>query len=83
MACTRCGECCKQVVIVHKRDQNLARYFALHGLDVLATERGMDLVIDKPCLSYDAEAGACRIYEARPDICRRFLCEKAREVAVA
>jgi Fe-S-cluster containining protein len=81
MACTRCGGCCQEAVVVMKRDVDLARFFTLHGAAVVATERGMDVSFATPCKCYDAEAGACNIYNQRPDICRRFLCSKAREVA--
>lgn len=33
-----------------------------------------------PCRFYDIEAGACTVYEIRPLVCRRFLCEPLRHL---
>jgi Fe-S-cluster containining protein len=33
-----------------------------------------------PCRFYDIEAGACTVYEIRPEVCRRFLCDSLRHL---
>jgi Fe-S-cluster containining protein len=32
-----------------------------------------------PCSIHDGVTKRCRDYEGRPDICREFFCEKAKE----
>jgi len=41
------------------------------------------VVMDTPrhaCRLYDDEAGACTVYEIRPEVCRRFLCDPLRHL---
>ena len=34
----------------------------------------------RPCRFYDVEAGRCTVYEVRPQVCRRFLCDPLRHL---
>ena len=34
----------------------------------------------RPCRFYDAEGAGCTVYEIRPEVCRRFLCDPLRHL---
>jgi len=82
MACTNCGECCSYVSFDVSLD--VARWCALHGF-TLAQSTLFDFVgfqnakVYVPCSLRDGVTKRCRDYEGRPDVCREFFCEKAKE----
>jgi Fe-S-cluster containining protein len=51
----------------------------MHGVPLVEQNGVKKLIIDMPCKHYDPETRLCLIHEGeRPDICKDYLCEKAR-----
>jgi Fe-S-cluster containining protein len=78
--CCKCANCCKHYDIRIEQEDipAIAEYleqtesdFALKYLRRDKDEAGVFIVDDKPCSFLDAD-GKCRIYEARPQVCRDF-----------
>ena len=78
--CRECGGvCCRSFVAL---PLTFAEYEALEALGACRLQLSLRgphwLVIDGGC-EFLAD-GRCSIYERRPDVCRRFVCEDAAEV---
>lgn len=67
--CNRCDAvCCRLLVFVEPED-NIAEHLTTvtdHGQVVMARDE------DGWCVAIDAARMCCSIYEARPEVCRRF-----------
>lgn len=78
--CSRCGSCCGVGLPFTKKEGHVIRRF-LETHDVkpsnLSWQTGDTLVCICPFL--DMETHRCQIYEARPFVCRNFLCCKKEE----
>lgn len=82
--CTRCGTCCKicYPVDVDEEDiRSLAKHFkipyqrAVRKFTMTHPEAALHRRIlkqSRPCKFYDPGAGECKVYEARPKMCRRY-----------
>lgn len=95
MGCKRCGNCCREAVltishlIVNGKILNLdqlARWLSYHRCDAKRVGELSDLLevkIPLSCihLGFNEVEGTyfCKIYNKRPEICRVFLCERAKE----
>lgn len=81
MGCDRCGRCCKELVFPLGGDaewmRKLTEFLEFTRPEVFGGVPG-GLRIRVNCQHLDA-AGACLIYDQRPEICRDFLCRKAKQ----
>lgn len=74
--CSMCGKCCGNGLGVNMEDiQRIDRYLKTHN--VAPTEvrllRGIDNIEVESC-PFLGEDNKCKIYDARPTICRKFIC---------
>lgn len=79
MGCERCGRCCHDFGMYVADDDDIARLFAYHGFETIETPDGIYVKGSNPCahLSMDGGVAECLIYDERPGVCRKYLCEKA------
>ena len=70
--CRGCGECCSRFLPVSQRDlERLRRHVCAHGIETVPERAEIDLLC--PFLS---DGRICAVYEARPDICRAYRCDR-------
>jgi len=71
--CATCdGACCRSFQSVALSWEEYARLRALGATRLAFSLSGAFLLIENGC---EYQVGArCRIYDSRPDVCRRFLC---------
>lgn len=79
--CCCCGKCCSNVLPMSILDVNrIRRYMETH--EVKEHRHNMPLanpVLDMTCpFLDDSKELKCSIYDARPDVCRQFLCSNFR-----
>mgnify|MGYP002519172773 FL=1 len=73
--CRGCGECCSRFLPMSYFDINrLVSYVREHGIEQRAP-RGRAGDIDLTCPYLD-DSCECMVYEARPEICRIYRCDK-------
>ena len=78
--CDRCDAvCCRLTVVLMPEDRVPARFTTRnsHGVEVMARDE------EGWCVAIDAAHMRCSIYDARPQVCRRFVmsgpyCEEVR-----
>lgn len=81
-ACARCDAVCCRLTVVVQPEDGIAEHLTTvvdGGLRVMARDA------EGWCVAVDASRMCCSIYEARPEVCRRFrmggpYCEAVREV---
>lgn len=83
--CKQCGKCCISAqfkianvdVINRKKTFDMSRWLSFHGCDTYEKDNKLYINIPTVCsnLSYDKDKYFCRIYDIRPELCRRFTCE--------
>ena len=81
--CQGCSLCCRYVSIEipkpdNAEDLDVAIWYLYHGHKIFVDADGWYLQVDRDCQNLD-DAGACRIYETRPQVCRDYDisdCEK-------
>lgn len=78
--CSRCDAVCCRLTVVVQPEDGIAEHLTeqLRGLRVMARDE------EGWCVAMDASRMCCSIYDARPDVCRRFSmggphCEAVRE----
>lgn len=78
--CARCDAVCCRLTVVVQPEDGIAEHLTteLGGLRVMARDE------EGWCVAIDAARMCCSIYDARPDVCRRFsmggpYCEAVRE----
>lgn len=82
--CISCGNCCSSLLYLSKNEYKaIERYVRKkkikphhHDKAPLANRDG---VIDLICPFRDSISRKCTIYDKRPEICRRFVCNKSIE----
>ncbi len=78
--CSECGDnCCKKfyIILEEVKDRDWIKWLSYHkGVTVkkLGGKR-LEVWFDLPCAHLDDD-NLCAIYEKRPQICRKFTCEK-------
>lgn len=84
--CIGCGECCGSLLPLSDREiQAIKRYIKKRGIKpkkyIIICEKNscFDLGSICPFLDISKEKDKCLIYEARPDICRAFQCNRSPE----
>ena len=94
--CLRCGICCSSAFLalnnvpIDHDEQEIARWLSYHGCEPMKypTPEGEVLAvkIPMPCkhLASEPEGGktGCLIYGNRPNVCREYLCKKARDAEI-
>ncbi len=69
--CRGCGECCGRYLPLTVADKiRLEGYVRTHGIKPHPERPGL---VDFTC-PYLSEGRECMVYEARPEICRRYSC---------
>lgn len=72
--CSNCGECCTEFVPLTKSEyKNIKEYLKRHPEitnEQHITPEGLHVL----CPFRDRENKRCKIYEVRPFVCRRFIC---------
>jgi Fe-S-cluster containining protein len=78
--CSACDAVCCRLTVVVQPEDGIAEHLTtrLNGLRVMARDA------EGWCVAMDATRMCCSIYDARPDVCRRFSmggphCEAVRE----
>lgn len=93
MACLRSGECCKSVyfvlenIPVNEDKREIGRWASYHpGVQVMRHRKdGVDyLAIKVPsdCMFLTKDEKGlygCAVYESRPQICKEYLCQAAKD----
>jgi Fe-S-cluster containining protein len=90
MSCQRCGKCCRDFTIKldvgtdsQQELEGFKRYLNLHGCKTFIEEKVLNILAPVMCENLgfkEGEGYCCKDYENRPEICRKFLCEKAMAV---
>lgn len=77
--CTRCGECCTFLLLDlnGNLDLDVLSWLEHHGVTQVIRMNRRFLRIPLKCRML-SQTGECKIYEARPDICRRGQCLKTK-----
>ena len=92
--CTRCGKCCITATFKFgfvKEGQNqqnlddMSVWLSYHGCDVMQekTDDGISYYVRIPtiCRYLDiTNEYACSIYNTRPDVCRRYFCNRKETI---
>ena len=82
--CIGCGECCGSLLPLSDREiQTIKRYIKKRGIKlkkyIIICEKNSCFNLGSICpfLDISKEKDKCLIYEARPDICRAFQCNRS------
>lgn len=76
--CSGCGQCCGDILNLSKEEiLRIDRYLKRHKVD--PTPMIKLVSYDNTCPFRDNKNKKCKIYEARPEICRVFKCDKTPE----
>jgi Fe-S-cluster containining protein len=77
MACKQCGYCCTYIAL--EISDYAAPWLELHGIPLIEENGKKKLMFDAACRHQDPVTKLCLIHEEeRPDICKDYLCDKAR-----
>ena len=81
MACSQCGKCCKEFAFELDGKGTWIKEFIkflefTRPDSFLGVPNGLRIIVKCKYLSED---NICNIYNERPEICRDFLCKKAKE----
>jgi len=83
MSCLRCGECCLPYQIKMDAGDDARRWLTYHGLTVRdIDENSMLLMGQSLCfmLVFNKDGTtSCGCYQDRPEICKQYLCKRAKE----
>lgn len=76
--CSNCGACCSNLLPMSPGDiKRIRRYIKKHRIKPALHGIPMDATVDWLCPFMDpGKEHKCRIYPARPEICRMFFCGK-------
>lgn len=70
-SCVGCGQCCGRVIPIDMEDvRRIERYATRHHLEPTDNNIGGPSGMEHMCGWFDLESGLCRIYPARPKVCR-------------
>ena len=81
--CSNCGECCTETLPLTKGELlRLKQYAAKHKLKEHRQAPFWDWhSVDLTCPFRNQQTKKCEAYQARPYICRTFICSKTKEDA--
>lgn len=76
--CSNCGACCSNLLPMSEADaKRIRRYIKKHRIKPVPHGIPMNAIVDNLCPFMDpSKEHKCRIYPARPEICRMFFCGK-------
>ena len=77
--CSNCGQCCGDLLNLSHKEVKVIKDYLRHHRDIKATPMSVMALIDNTCPFRDNENKKCKIYEVRPEICRRFKCDYTEE----
>lgn len=73
--CSNCGQCCEDILHLSAKEiKRIDKYLKEHKIE--ATPRCLLTSYDNSCPFRDNKNKKCKIYEARPNICRVYKCDK-------
>lgn len=73
--CSNCGECCTDFIPMSRSEVNrIKKYLKSHP--EIKEQRHALAKYDITCPFRSHDQKKCLIYEVRPEVCRRFLCNK-------
>lgn len=73
--CSRCGECCGIAIPITKKEEKRIRIYIQEN-DVKPENLFENNNFYAKCCFYDRKNKCCKIYPARPGICRSFKCDR-------
>lgn len=72
--CSGCGSCCSDLLPLTKSDiKRVKQYMKRHHIELTPSKKEADMDLTCPFLADDKR---CKVYAARPMICRTFICNK-------
>ena len=75
--CSRCGSCCGLFIpFTEKELDTIKKYVKLHNIQPYNRINVLTGQLTAQCCFYDATEKKCRIYPARPYVCRDFICNR-------
>ncbi len=77
--CSNCGSCCGDLLHLSHKEIKVIKKYLRHHREIKATPQSIMAKIDNTCPFRDNENRRCKIYEVRPEICRRFKCNYKEE----
>lgn len=79
--CSRCGECCKDILPIDFVELNKIKKFVKSNGIKQQDHHLLPNTVDMTCpfLNIDGDTRKCVIYPVRPKICQQFLCSKPQE----
>ena len=78
--CIGCGECCGSLLPVSLKDvEIMKKYIEEHNItpEPLIVYRNGEKGYNSMCCFLDQKTNRCKIYEARPKVCRLYKCDKS------
>lgn len=80
--CSGCGNCCSNLLPMSRKEIEIIRkYMKKHHIK--ESKHLFPLAkkaIDMTCPFRDNDKGICTIYEVRPEICKKFICDSEKRV---
>jgi Fe-S-cluster containining protein len=72
--CSHCGRCCQHPpLILHEEKKNIANYVAKHEIEANEESTGCIWLEDEKCKIYPARPGICRIFGYDPLLSCKFF----------
>ena len=76
--CSNCGQCCTDFLPLSSKEiKNIKHYIKVHNIK--EQRHNVAAGIDITCPFRDEKNKKCLIYEVRPEICKRFICNDDKE----
>jgi len=75
--CMMCGDCCRYLSYIIPVDEPGQDWIRLHGATIEVWGDG--LLVKVPAVCDALVDNRCMIYETRPEVCRRYRCNKSIE----
>ena len=76
--CTGCGACCSNLLPLSQKEiREIRRYIKKHHVTECLHAIPQNVVLDMTCpfLDESKSCDKCKIYDVRPMICRKFICD--------
>ena len=77
--CSNCGNCCGDLLHLSHKEIKVIKNYLRHHRNIEATPISVMAALDNTCPFRDNKNKKCKIYEVRPEICRRFKCDYTEE----
>ena len=73
--CSACGKCCANVLMLNEKEIDIIKKY-INKHNILPVNRNTIFSFVNIC-PFLSKNNKCNIYEVRPDICRKFSCDKS------